>query len=160
MIVRSSAVAVAVIVATAGACQQEWDGPLPPPDELDARPLPEQPGGVDAVYAAPTGPGANGEQCYRVLTFTSEGRSTQSSTCTAEPVGRVLDSLGDPIAIGDYSHRDGDVRVRLVSWDPLAEELVLDEFDATLCGAELRAGSVYELVDGAPPPGTPPCTTR
>jgi hypothetical protein len=68
---------------------------------------------------------------------------------------------------GDYAYLDGSLWIRTVSWDWLAEELVLAEIVASYCGTELRyererlGGGVVEvvadLVAGEAPPDTAPC---
>jgi hypothetical protein len=163
---------VAVVLTTsAGACQQEYDGELPTPDELNAAPFPAgaRIGDLDAVYARLTNEEWDGTQCFHLIRLSGSGEAELGQGCStdgAEPIAADRGIWSERQHVGDYAHRSGTVWLRVVSWDGLAESLVVDESEFAVCGTELRslarrdstsATRPYTLVAGAVPPGTPAC---
>jgi hypothetical protein len=165
------AAGLALFVTTAGACQREPEGPLPTPDAMGARPFPDGAtvGGLQATYARLTREEPDGEQCFRLLRLATTGEATLGDGCSREGVGALAADQDVWLAwerLGDYAHRDGRVWVRIVAWDALAEEFVLDEFELASCGDELRTTEEtrpflvvhpYRLVTGVAPPQTTGC---
>lgn len=170
---RTVLAAAAVLLSSAGACQQEWEGSLPPPEDLGAAPLPEgtRRDGVEAIYATLASDGGEGgTSCYGLLRLSEDGTAGATGICTEEPVADVAASPEtwdrDP-GLGDYAWRDGILWTRIVEWDWLAEELVLTERVRSYCGTwlttereRLGGGSellVADLVAGDPPADVAPC---
>lgn len=165
-------VAVIVLVTSAGACQRDFDGELSPPDELGAAAFPAgaRTDGLTAVYADFTGDGAEGTQCHRLHRLEADGTAQAASVCSSEPIDAVaaaVETWERKAEMGDYAFQDGWLWIRTVTWDGLAEELVLTEIDASYCGSELRherpltgggvTDVVLDLVAGAAPPDAVPC---
>ena len=158
-------------MTTAGACQQEYEGELPAPEEMDAQPFPAGAvtGGVDAIYARLTRDEQDGTQCFHLIRLTSEGEAQVGGGCSTDGVDEVVvdeRTWSSREYLGDYAHRDGRLWLRIVSWDSLKEQLVLDESEYISCDAELRSTEdqpaniivhPYALAAGSVPPATPPC---
>ncbi len=160
------AVALVVLVTSAGGCRQRLEGPVPTPVEYGAEALPagSTTAGVDAVYVRPAG-----EQCHRLLRLQTDGTAFTLERCFASD----LDALASDASAwaleqsGDYAYRDGTLLVRVVEWDWLGGEFVFHEWDVTYCTTELSgseqqspgtASTVeYELLTGSSPPGAAPC---
>ena len=168
----------AVLVTSAGACQQDWDGPLPAPDEVGALPFPDGAvvGGLDAVYATlinttrlPQDGREVLRECYSLLRLRLDGVAETSEACTetddiAEPAA-AADTWTRRYFVGDYARMDGAITVRMVDWDFIREEFELTESSLEYCLDGLYgrtfSGDVAvtaTLVAGSAPPDAPPCT--
>jgi hypothetical protein len=160
------AVALVVLVASAGACRRELDGPVPTPVEYGAAALPDDAtaSGVDAVYAR-----SFGTECQRLVNLRGDGTALTIEQCGALSLERLA-SDPDGWALeqsGDYAYRDGTLWVRVVEWDWLAGEFVFHEWDVTYCttafsGSEQQTPgdtitAEFELVNGSGPPDAAPC---
>ena len=173
-------VGCAVLVTSAGACQQDWDGPLPPPEEVGALPFPDGAvvGGLDAVYATlidTTRLREGGRdvvrKCYSLLRLRPDGVAETSEACTetddiAEPAA-AADTWARPYFVGDYARLDGLITIRMVDWDFIREEFELSESSPAYCLDGLYgrtfSGDVAvtaTLVAGSSPPDAPHCTVR
>jgi hypothetical protein len=160
-------IVVALFVTTAGACQREYEGRLPSPDEMGARRFPEgaRTDGLDATYARLTREERDGEQCFHLIRLTARGEALLSRGCSTAGVGAILSddrTWSRREYLGDYAHRGELLWLRIVSWDPLAEEFLLESFELTACDAELRSTNKpapfmvvhpYMLVAGTGHPG-------
>lgn len=172
-----AAVAIGGVLTSAGACQQDWDGPLPPPEDVGAAPFPDGAvvGGLDAVYATLTDTTRLREggrdvvrQCYWLLRLRPDGVADTSTACTEDgdisgPAG-AADTWDRRGAVGDYAHGDGVLAVRLVDWDFIVEELELTQWALEYCadgwyGRNSSGERVVtaRLVIGEPPADAPPC---
>jgi hypothetical protein len=176
-LVSGGGVLVTVLVTSAGACQQDRDGPLPTPDEIGAAPFPDGAvvGGLDAVYATLVDTVRLREdgrpferQCYSLLRLREDGVAETSQACTT--TGDITESAAadatweQPYFVGDYAVADGMVWTRMVDWDFIVEELELVENTTPYCVDGLYGrtftGDVAvtaRLVVGDPPPDAPPC---
>lgn len=144
------AIVIGVVLTSAGACQQEWDGELPPPDEVGAAPLPAGAviGGIDAVHARLTGPGEAGASCHVLVRLQADGTAEYQTQCSDQPITAVAADPATwerPRGVGDYAVVGATVRVRTVEWDSITEEYVLVQQELPACAAE-------EYVMGALPP--------
>lgn len=170
-------VVVAIVVSSAGACQQEWDGPLPPPDDVGAAPLPEGTtrSGLDAVYATLTdttrlveGGRRLEERCYFLLRLRPDGAAETSDVCTtSDDLGAI--AVGEEpwtrtLSTGDYGYGGEVLHLRLVSWDVIAEELEVSTGERAYCadglwGTDFRGERAVttRLVAGEPPPDARSC---
>lgn len=160
------AVALIVLVTSAGACRQQLDGPVPTPIEYGAEALPagSTTSGVDAVYVRPVG-----EQCDRLVRLRPDGTALTVERCFVSDVAAWASDAGTWTVeqAGDYAYRDGRLVVRVVEWEPIAAELVLHEWDVSYCATGLQGeerqpprGPVtveYELLTGSAPPDAAPC---
>jgi hypothetical protein len=158
-------------VTSAGACQRELEGPLPSPEELGAGRFPEAAtvGGLDATYARLAREEPDGEQCFTLLRVDPAGVARLGTGCSSDGVEALVadeDVWTVQERLGDYAYGGERVWLRIVEWDPLAEEVVLDQVELAACGTELRPTEApepflvvhpYRLVTGDPPPDAPPC---
>jgi hypothetical protein len=167
----------AVLVTSAGACQQDWEGPLPPPDDVGAEPLPVGAvvGGVDAVYATLTDTTRLSEdgrryerRCYFLLRLRPDGVAETSDACTTTDDVGAIAAGAEPwtrtLSTGDYAYRDGALYTRLVDWDVIAEELHVSTRETAYCVDGLygltysgAVGVTAPLVAGAGPPDAARC---
>jgi len=164
-------VVVAVFATTAGACQQEYEGELPTPTELDAAPFPTgaATGGIEATYARLTSEEPDGTQCFHLIRLSGKGEAQLSQGCSTGGVEQIAADQRTWSArstVGDYASGAGSVWLRVVSWDGLEESLNLDVYEFAACGTELRSPPrldsttrvrPYTLVTGAAPRDTPAC---
>ncbi|HWL42342.1 MAG TPA: hypothetical protein VNQ73_05315 [Ilumatobacter sp.] len=156
------AVVAGVLATSAGACQRKQPEPTPAPAELGARSLPEGAAttGLDATYAVLTA--TDRGECFHLVRLAADGTADTGQGCSPDGVTAVLAAevtwTGEP-RTGDYAWRAGELTVRVVGWDPLAEQFELTEYAATYCGETLVVeNSTYALASGATPPDATPCT--
>lgn len=174
---RRLAVCGVIVVTSAGACQQDWDGPLPAPEEIGAAPFPVDAvvGGLDAVYATLVDTTRLREggrdvvrQCYSLLRLRPDGVAETSDACTEDgDIGEpavAADTWIRTTFVGDYARLGGELTVRMVDWDFISEEFELVEFSVEYCrdGFYGRTsagdrGVTTQLVVGDPPPDAPRC---
>jgi hypothetical protein len=162
---------VVVLTTSAGACQQDYEGDLPSPEEMEALPFPSGAvtGELDAIYARLTAKEQDGTQCFGLIRLTPQGEAQFSEGCSTEGVEEV--AADERVwswreYVGDYAHGEGRIWFRIVSWRFPEDELALDEFELISCDTELHLPEKpparvtvhpYTLVSGAVPPDTPPC---
>ena len=152
------------MIAGGGACNPDHEGPLPPPIELGAPPLAEGVrAGVGAIYASDTSrPDSRGEPCYGFIRLYVDGEARRRSACTSDGTAAGLRERlwqGNQRDNGDYGLLDGQLWVRLVSWNPITRDYELSESELRYCDDRLvgAAGASFVLIAGDPPPDAPPC---
>jgi hypothetical protein len=159
------------LTTTAGACQQDHEGELPSPEEMEARPFPAGTiaGDLDAIYARLTAKEQDGTECFDLIRLTPQGEAQFSEGCSTGGVEEVAADERVWSAreyVGDYAHAEGRIWFRIVSWRFPEDELALAEFELISCDTELHSPEEppanmtvhpYTLVSGAVPPDTPRC---
>lgn len=162
-------VTLLVPVTAAGACRRDHAGPLPSPDDAGAAPLPSglSGTGLTATYARLTSDRGDGSRCFHLVRLLPGGHAELGQGCSPDgPEAVAVDEQawsGQPRS-GDYGYASGALALRIVGWDPLAEEIVVEEHTATYCADQLDvratdggAMRTYQLVAGTAPPDAVPC---
>jgi hypothetical protein len=144
---------------------------LPSPQAMGAPRFPEgaSVGGLDATYARLTSKERDGTRCFHLIRLSVGGEAQLSQGCAVERVEALVSDdrvWSDREHLGDYAHRDGRIWLRIVHWDPLAEEHILGAYELVSCGGELRSTQEpsrfsvvhpYTLLSGTAAPDASTC---
>lgn len=171
---------VVTLVLSAGACNNFDSVPIPPPGEVGATAFPEGAtvGGLDATFGmTPTATGGEYDGCGSYYRFRPDGSVALTYwDCQrdAESFDEFVERAANYYASshGDYAVLGQQVWIRVVERDMLAQEMLLYELEAEICGdrmtpynpgsvipwtASLPVGRNLVLLSGVPAATADPC---